>query len=109
MHTEINVLLMWFVFFIDEKVTDKLMIWQPNHIIGKTCKNSLIHLFVSGSTIIWVRGINVPLQNSSSFCFKSSYLKDLFNANACWLVLIYDTLIIPYVANRISKYVSYIL
>ena len=36
-------------------------------------------------------------------------LKDLFNANACWLVLIYDTLIIPYVAKRISKYVSYIL
>ena len=35
-------------------------------------------------------------------------LKDLFNANACWLVLIYDTLIIPYVAKRISKYVSYI-
>ena len=40
-------------------------------------------------------------------CFDS--LKDLFNANACWLVLIYDTLIIPYVAKRISKYVSYIL
>ena len=34
-------------------------------------------------------------------------LKDLFNANACWLVLIYDTLIITYVAKRISKYVSY--
>ena len=31
------------------------------------------------------------------------------NANACWLVLIYDTLIITYVAKRISKYVSYIL
>ena len=38
-----------------------------------------------------------------------SKLKDLFNANACWLVLIYDTLIIPYVAKRIYKYVSYIL
>ena len=36
-------------------------------------------------------------------------LKDLFNANACWLVLIYDTLVITYVAKRISKYVSYIL
>ena len=36
-------------------------------------------------------------------------LKDLFNANACWLVVIYDTLIITYVAKRISKYVSYIL
>ena len=36
-------------------------------------------------------------------------LKDLFNANACRLVLIYDTLIITYVAKRISKYVSYIL
>ena len=36
-------------------------------------------------------------------------LKDLFNANACWLVLIYDTLIITYVAKSISKYVSYIL
>ena len=42
---------------------------------------------------------------------KTKQLKDLFNANACWLVLIYDTLIITYmyVAKRISKYVSYIL
>ena len=39
----------------------------------------------------------------------SRSLKDLLNANACWLVLIYDTLIITYVAKRISKYVSYIL
>ena len=39
----------------------------------------------------------------------SLILKDLFNANACWLVLIYDTLIISYVAKRIFKYVSYIL
>ena len=36
-------------------------------------------------------------------------LKDLLNANACWLVLIYNTLIITYVANIISKYVPYIL
>ena len=40
---------------------------------------------------------------------SSRSLKDLFNANACWLVLIYDTLIITYVAKRISKYASYIL
>ena len=30
-------------------------------------------------------------------------------ANACLLVLIYDTFIISYVAKKISKYVSYIL
>ena len=40
---------------------------------------------------------------------NSKPLKDLFNANACWLVLIYDTLIITYVGKIIFKYVSYIL
>ena len=37
------------------------------------------------------------------------YLKDLCNANACWLVLIYNTLIITNVAKRLFKYVPYIL
>ena len=36
-------------------------------------------------------------------------LKDLCNANACWLVLIYNTLIITNVAKRLFKYVPYIL
>ena len=36
-------------------------------------------------------------------------LKDLCYANACWLVLIYNTLIITYVAKRIFKCVQYIL
>ena len=35
--------------------------------------------------------------------------KDLCNANACWLVLIYNTLIITNVAKRLFKYVPYIL
>ena len=36
-------------------------------------------------------------------------LKVLWNANACWLVLIYNTLIITNVAKRLFKYVPYIL
>ena len=36
-------------------------------------------------------------------------LKDLCNANACWLVLIYNTLIITNVTKRLFKYVPYIL
>ena len=35
-------------------------------------------------------------------------LKVLWNANACWLVLIYNTLIITNVAKRLFKYVPYI-
>ena len=35
-------------------------------------------------------------------------LKDLCNANACWLVLIYNTLVITNVAKRLFKYVPYI-
>ena len=38
------------------------------------------------------------------------WLKDLCNyANACWLVLIYNTLIITNVAKKLFKYVPYIL
>ena len=40
---------------------------------------------------------------------KSTNLKDLCNANACWLVLINNTLIITKVAKRLFKYVPYIL
>ena len=41
--------------------------------------------------------------------FRTWYLKVLWNANACWLVLIYNTLIITNVAKRLFKYVPYIL
>ena len=40
---------------------------------------------------------------------KLAHLKVLWNANACWLVLIYNTLIITNVAKRLFKYVPYIL
>ena len=36
-------------------------------------------------------------------------LKVLWNANACWFVLIYNTLTITNVAKRLFKYVPYIL
>ena len=45
-----------------------------------------------------------------SYTTKKKYnLKDLCNANACWLVLIYYTLIITNVAKRLFEYVPYIL
>ena len=50
------------------------------------------------SQIIFHRRFRHSFENDSVLL-----LKDLFNANACWLVLIYDTLIITYVAKRISK------
>ena len=37
-----------------------------------------------------------------------SKLKVPWNANACWFVLIYNTLTITNVANRLFKYVPYI-
>ena len=47
-----------------------------------------------------------------SHCRWNKYLttlKDLSTANACWLVLIYNTLIITNVAKRLLKYVPYSL
>ena len=42
--------------------------------------------------------------------YIQDYLKDLCNANACWLVLILNnTLIITNVAKRLFKYLPYIL
>ena len=40
--------------------------------------------------------------------FPLLVLKDLCNANACWLVLIYYTLIITNVAKRLFEYVPYL-
>ena len=69
--------------------------------------------FITGTI---VAGANAVHSNNDSRSHLQSTqdvtlasLKDLLNANACWLVLIYNTLIITYVAKRISKYVSYIL
>ena len=66
---------------------------------------------ISFETCITVNWVDANKSTWGQLNFKAMTisLKDLFNANACWLVLIYDTLIIPYVAKRISKYVSYIL
>ena len=57
--------------------------------------------------VTWVDCINIyeVLYGSGGMTFS---LKDLWNANACWLVLIYNTLIITDVAKRLFKYVPYI-
>ena len=46
---------------------------------------------------------------SSILTLHEDSLKDLFNAKACLSVLISTTLTITYVANKISKYMPYIL
>ena len=48
-------------------------------------------------------------QLETDIYFLNLGLKVLWNANACWLVLIYNTLIITNVAKRLFKYVPYIL
>ena len=53
-----------------------------------------------------VSGDRLPDFNPCSLIY---ILKVLWNANACWLVLIYNTLIITNVAKRLFKYVPYIL
>ena len=47
----------------------------------------------------WLRS-NLLLWNQTNN-FAISSLKDLCNANACWLALIYNTLIITYMAKRL--------
>ena len=66
-------------------------------------------LYIGGSRGGGQKGLMPPGKYVMAFFLVSSNLKDLCNANACWLVLIYNTLIITNVAKRLFKYVPYIL
>ena len=56
--------------------------------------------------LIFTLGKNFLVRNDS---FKNDGLKVPWNANACWFVLIYNTLTITNVAKRLFKYMPYIL
>ena len=117
----------WFLYsaFLVWDTTQSALQWIITPVTGYNINPALIvHLLNSLGSILarhHFRGAHTHIKRQHWFSHPTGYpfihlgreqqcgLKVPWNANACWFVLIYNTLTITNVAKRLFKYVPYIL